>query len=191
MENSNARRRANTEQNPPPSVARDHAQYIRGGQDVIGGDGDNTRSQSLGTGSNEQTNFDRRKIGAAPNASPYRTFEVDGYEYFPTANSSSDGEESRCCNQRVRDEEPEGSEEGGDDLLPSTADDQNQASKSTSPIAQSTSQEIEPLTHTGVEEAIGHGLQGDESRPLTVTPLGSFSTATSESDSDEDDTRQQ
>ncbi|KAF5581188.1 hypothetical protein FPCIR_10288 [Fusarium pseudocircinatum] len=121
--------------------------------------------------SNEQTNIDRSppkdirpperssrgETGLASNASRSRTFEADEYVYIPPDNSSSDGEESRRSDQRVRDKEPEGFEEGGDNLLPSTADD-----KSTSPIAQRTSPETEPLTHTGVEEANDHGLLGDD-----------------------------
>ncbi|KAG5761456.1 hypothetical protein H9Q72_010427 [Fusarium xylarioides] len=270
LRNSETRRRANTEQDPPSPVAGDPGHDNNGNQDVIISDEDNTRSQSLGTGLNEQTNRDRsspdeedirppgrssrRKIGLSSNTSRPGSFEADEYLYIPPGNLLSDREESRHSDQRASDEEPEGLEEGGGDLLPSTTDDQHQTSKSTSPIAQATSPATEPITHTGeeetngqelqadnkeeprhsdsrvgddelasleqcdgeqhpaskstspiaqatspgteplthtrVEEASDHGLQGDESRPLTATPLGSFSTATSESGRGEETTIQ-
>ncbi|KAF5578111.1 hypothetical protein FPANT_10135 [Fusarium pseudoanthophilum] len=100
LRHSNTPRRANTEQGLRPSVARDHGQYIHEDQDVIMGDGDSTRSQSLGTGPNEQTNIDRSppkeirpperssrgKVGLASHVSRSGTFDMDEYEAMTKKN---------------------------------------------------------------------------------------------------------
>ncbi|CVK87552.1 uncharacterized protein FMAN_05495 [Fusarium mangiferae] len=94
---------------------------------------------------------------------------------------ASEKEESRHSDPRMSDDEVAGFEQGDGD------GDQHLASKSASPIAQRTSPAKEPLTQTGVEEANDDEMQGDESSPLKATPVGSFSTAATESDEGEED----